>query len=140
VLDEVEYRLIILSPGGDTTNVVERPMPRAPVTDAEWSAETADYARTRAASRACSGELVRAAEKPAARALLMDDRGRFWVERVVPGGTMWDVWEQLNLVGSVAGPRRATDVAADVRGDRLAIAREGQDGSYSVVVFRIVPR
>jgi hypothetical protein len=140
-LDGSAYRLLFIRDGGDTVRAVERAVPRAPISNAEWIDETAEYRdfRRQVPQASCQGEQIRPASKPAADAIALDDRGRVWVERTGTDGVRWEVWEGERLIASVRGPKRDADFPVDIRGDRMAVVRSTDDGGQVVVVYRIVP-
>jgi hypothetical protein len=133
------YRLSWHDGAGTLGRVVERDAPRAPVTDAEYQTETADWRafNDSLGSPPCDGEMVRYKEKPSVRALLPDADGRLWVEQERPDGVWYEVWAGDSLVAQVVAPERSLRVPPVMRGDRLAVAQELPDGGLEVRLFRI---
>ncbi len=135
-----DYRVALIPFSGSSGRALEHAVPRVAVTDAEWATATAEYREFKEKHPVvlCSGELERPAAKPATTALVIDDRGRIWVERTLARGSQWEVWDGDALIGSVPGmPHTGEPGAIDIRGDRMAVARESEDGGTVVVVYRI---
>ena len=139
MLRGADYRFVRLSRSGDSSMVFVRPVDHAPITDSAWAAGTADWTEFQAAGKAssCKGSLDRPAHKPAVRSLVVDDRGRLWVERIVASGFEWDIWDHGRLVGSLTGPARDADVPVEVGDGHLGVARELPDGGQVVVIYRV---
>jgi hypothetical protein len=141
-LSGLDYRIAMVSPGGDTVKVLSRDVPAAPIRDQEWQDSTREYVAFRASHGASS--CSRAMQRPAAKALVeaarFDDRGRLWVERNVADGVRWEVWQQGALVGSAIGGRWNRNLPIDIRTNRIAIARSSDDGGSVVVLYRVSER
>ena len=137
-----DYRIERYGPDNSLASVLERPVVREAVTDADFEAAlaTKEWAsfteRTKGA--ACEGETVRYAEKPAVIALLPDADGRLWVERRMPGRTVYEVWQGDSLLAMVPAPERVADIAPAMLGDRLAVVVETDVGGHEVQLYRVV--
>lgn len=138
-LQGVDYRIATIDSAGDTLSAVHRRVPQAPISDAEWQAASGELSAYGAAnpSARCDGGFMRPAGKAVVRALTLDDRGRLWVERLVPDGAVWEVWEADQLIASVPGIVRDPAVPIDIRGNRLAVFGRGADGVAEVRVYRV---
>lgn len=98
-----EYRLLLLGPGGDTLRVVERDVPRAPLTDAVWDTTAARFdawmadsvfGRPRRQLRCSPPDLTRPPRQAAYHGILVDTRGRLWVERITETGALWEIFDR----------------------------------------------
>jgi hypothetical protein len=102
-----EYRLVELSPGGDTLRVITREYTPLPVTESDMEA-----ARERLADFIRNGGKVDWSKipdtKPAAEDFFLDDEGYVWVETVVAHadqGRIFDVFDpEGRFLGTVTLP------------------------------------
>ncbi len=135
-----DYRVAIVSPAGDTLRVLSHSLPPVPVTDAEWHDSVADYEafRDSVSGESCEGSMVRPATKVPVDGLELDATGRIWVQRIDSAGPVWDIWQGDTLVATARGSTRSRYDPIDIRGDRMAIVRDSDDGGKLVVVYRIV--
>lgn len=139
-VDGLDYRLAVLRAPGDTLKVLERPVARAPIGDAEWKAGLGEYETFLDTNpgAACTGRQVRAKTKPAIRELATDATGRLWVERHMAQGFLWEAWQGDKVVGAFALPDSARNVLTAFSADRAAFARyRDEDGGYEVRLYRI---
>jgi len=113
------------------------------IEDAYWDSVRTEYAawRGKMTGADCDlSDLPRPPRKDVLRAVEFDDRGRLWVEAATASGFRIDVWNAAadSLALSFPAPERDPEVPFVVRGDRLALVTEGDDGQQ-VSVFRIGP-
>lgn len=101
------YRIVELDAAGDTLRVLVRDVPRPALSDEEWQPvrdRFAAWLEDKDPSRCRPEDLPRPIHKPAIRSLLVDTTGRTWVERSLPVGTVWEVFDADGvLVGAVPG-------------------------------------
>lgn len=135
-----DYRIAIMNAAGDTLRVLARDVPRAPVTDADWLAGTAESrgGHDTVNVSGCTGEQVRYAYKPAIQQLAADEDGRLWVQREAVEGTVWEAWRGDTLVGKVAAPPQWGLSRPSFLGDRVAVLQAGPEVGYQVGIYRIV--
>ncbi|HET9134233.1 MAG TPA: hypothetical protein VFN90_08010 [Gemmatimonadales bacterium] len=138
-VDAAAYRLVVISATGDTLRELRRPVERLPLTEGEWREALLPAERWVAAHPAaqCTGRFVREAQKPALRAVTLDDRGRTWVERLTPTGPVWEVWLGDRLLADVPGPARVEGVPVDIRGGWFAAVVADATGRLRVMRWRI---
>jgi hypothetical protein len=94
VASTARYRLAVLSAGGDTVRIIERAHQPSAVTSEEWDAALESFRafRERWPSASCEPRAVSPpAEKAAISDLLVDVRGRIWVEVAARGGNRWEI-------------------------------------------------
>ncbi|MGH7460609.1 MAG: hypothetical protein ACREMA_06225 [Longimicrobiales bacterium] len=118
-----DYRVNFLNPP-DTARIVERDLPRIPVTDDEWSLEEKRFRSwmdSLPPSRSCQPNgLQRPEAKQMLRAVYFDDQNRTWIERRAGNGYAFDVFDQEGrLIAQMDAPWRLPRVPVYVRGDRL---------------------
>jgi hypothetical protein len=77
--NSAEYRLTLLDRTGDSARVVARSHPPVPVTPSDRKRAVARYRKDFEASGSRLDESLVPSEKPAMRALVVDDRGFLWV-------------------------------------------------------------
>ena len=111
------------------------------IPDAYWDSVRTEYGewRGRMAGADCDlSDLPRPARRDVLRAFEFDDLGRLWVEAATPTGYRLDAWNAAagTLTLSFPAPARDPDVPFAVRGDRLAVVSEGDEGQQ-VGVYRI---
>jgi hypothetical protein len=135
-----DYRLAVVNAAGDTVRMLVRDVPRAPVTDEDWMAGTAESrgGHDTLNLSGCTGEQVRYEFKPAITQLATDEDGRLWVRRAAVDGTFWEAWRGDTLLGTVPAPPQWGGSLPSFLGDRLAVLQEGPEGGYQVGVYRIV--
>lgn len=135
-----EYRLIELSPAGDTLRTIRVAYDRLPVTD-----EDREQAIEGLAWFTSQGGHIDPSkipdEKPAANGFSVDEAGRVWISRVseLPNGRVYDVLDaDGRLLGSVTFPV-ALAGAPLIRGDRIYAVTNDELGVPWVVRFRFGP-
>ena len=111
------------------------------IEDAYWDSVRTEYAAWRAkmAGADCDlSDLPRPPRKDVLRAVEFDDQGRLWVEAATATGFRIDVWNAAadSLAVSFPAPERDPEVPFVVRGDRLALVAEGDEGQQ-VRVYRV---
>ncbi len=101
------YRVLTLSPQGDTVRILDRETPPVPLAEADWVSVHARFEQWLADKEGASctpGELDRPARRPAIEALVVDPAGQLWMERAVQGGTVWEGFDASGrLVASFTG-------------------------------------
>jgi hypothetical protein len=139
-VDAAAYRLVAISATGDTLRELRRPVERLPLTEGEWREALLPAEAWVAAhpGAQCTGRFVREAQKPALRAVTLDDRGRTWVERLTAAGPVWEVWLGDRLLAAVPGPARVEGVPVDIRGGWFAAVVADDAGRLRVARWRIV--
>jgi hypothetical protein len=137
-----DYRIVFLTPAGDTVRIVERDVRRRAVTDSAWQAETAAFDAFLAEhpDAACDRRtLPRPDAMTLVRAVFFDDDGRMWVERLSDAGTTLDVFDTGGrLLGLVGVPDRFERVVPHVLGDRLHMVVADSLGVQAVRVYRVI--
>jgi len=121
------YRLVQLSPEGDTLRIVERAYDPVPVTEAEVEEAMSTFTQGPLASS--DGHLDRSRipdDHPAFDTFRTDRRGTLWVRRTL-GGDEW-AWDVFDPEGIYLG-----EVAGDVGFDRLVIHEITDDAVYGVL-------
>lgn len=135
------YRIAFVGKTGDTLSLIEREIPPAAISDAEWELAEADWRQFRREwpTASCDrGEFFRPAAKPPLSFLFYDDAGRLWVEVVTPGGPEYDVFDgKSRLQFTVQGLPSAGGVDPSVAGDRIALVGRDSADVPVVRVFRI---
>ena len=111
------------------------------IEDAYWDSVRTEYTAWRAkmAGADCDlSDLPRPPRKDVLRAVEFDDQGRLWVEAATETGFRIDVWNAAadSLAVSFPAPERDPEVPFVVRGDRLALVAEGDEGQQ-VRVYRV---
>ena len=138
-----EYRLHFIKLP-DTVRIIERDLPRQPVSDDEWSREEA---RFRAWRDSLTGNPVcrpagphRPEAKELLRGVFFDDQSRIWVERQNGAGFTFDVLDaDGTLLAELDAPERSTRVPIYVRGDRLYLVTTDSLDVQFVKAFQILP-
>jgi hypothetical protein len=136
-----DYRVAIKSAKGDTLRILQHDVAPVSIGNREWDSLTAEFREFKSKNplARCTGSMTRPDRKPAATNVVVDDRGRIWVERAIASGSMWEIWEGDRIVGSVrVFPPRPSGVW-DIRGDRIAMTRTDADGGIVVVFYRFTP-
>lgn len=89
-----DYRIAVTR-GTDTVRVIERELPREPVTDEEWRTVTAEFEAYRDERRAtCTPrQPVRPVARPFIEELFVAPDGRIWVEVMRTAGNRWEVFD-----------------------------------------------
>jgi len=139
------YRIVFVSPNGDSLRTISREIAPLAVTDSEWPAGLAEYTEFRAKNPAASCDPAtpgRVRLKPVLRSLVLDDAGDLWVEHRSAEGDMLDVFDRDGkLRGVLAAPPHETEIPIYVRGDRVStITVEETTGAQAVNVYRLVRR
>ena len=156
------WRMLAVSPDGhlvvaytgdyrftwvDTAGMVRRMMAfgadTLKIPDTFWDSVQTEYDawRTQLVGAECDrSNLPRPARQNVLRAFDFDDQGRLWVEAATATGFRIDVWNAAadSLALSFPAPERDPEVPFVVRGDRLALVTEGDEGQQ-VNVYRIGP-
>jgi hypothetical protein len=137
-----EYLLRIGDPRKDSVRVVTYDVPPVAITDAEWAAaqDTLNARRARLGPAECEPKRQeRPKARPAFRSVTLDDAGRFWVERPVPGGYVFDVFTvDGRLVAAVDAPARDSDVPPFIRGNRIYVKSTGPEGTIAVTAWEAI--
>lgn len=135
-----EYRIAIINESGDTLRILTRDVPRAPITEADWLAGTAESraGHNTLTLTGCTGEQERYPFKPAIEQLVTDEDGRLWVKRLAVGGTVWEAWRGDTLLGKVTAPAQWGLSRPSFLGDRMAVLQEGPEGGYQIGIYRIL--
>ncbi len=135
------YRIIQLTPSGDTVRVIARMVPTVPITDAEWEDGTRDFreAKEKDPDMICGvGSLPRAAVKPAVHSIFLADDGTLWVDRWVAEGKVTEVFgADGTLLGAFPTPVRNEEVIPSARGRRLAVAAVDAEGVPVVRLYTL---
>ena len=131
-----EYLLRIADPRSDSVRVITYDIPPVAITDAEWAAaqDTVMTERARLGPSECEPRRQeRPKGRPAFRSVTLDDAGRVWVERPVPGGYVFDLFTvEGRLVATVDAPARDPDVPPYIRGNRIYVTATSPDGTTTV--------
>lgn len=124
---------------GTLVSRLVRPVRRDSVSDAEYADGLADWTafQERTPGAACEGDIVRYREKPAIVALLPDPDGRLWVERRMPGRTVYELWVGDSLQALVPAPERLSTIPPAMLGDRIGVVAESPDGGHEVRLYRV---
>ncbi len=134
-----EYLLRIGDPRSDSVRVISYDVPPVAITDAEWAAaqDTLNAERARLGPAECEPRRQeRPKARPAFRSVTLDDAGRIWVERPVPGGFVFDLFTvQGRLVATVDAPARDPDVPPYLRGNRIYVKSTSTDGTITVTAW-----
>lgn len=135
------YAVAFLDAKGDTTQVIEREAPAAPVTNAEWDSATADFSafRTKHPDAACDRtSFSRPAAHPIISWIFYDDEGRLWVETSSPVGPRYDIFDRTGaLVATVEGLPASGGVDPAIAGNRIALAGTDSAGVPVIRVYRL---
>lgn len=141
VVDGRDYRIVTLTPAGDTVRIVTREVPPVPISDAEWARATVEFTeekRKHADMRCDLPALPRADTKPAVQSFLLADDGSLWVDRWMPEGKLTEVFgPDGSLLGAFPTPPRSDDVIPSARGRRLAVATTDLDGIPLVKLYTL---
>ncbi|HEX7051094.1 MAG TPA: 6-bladed beta-propeller [Longimicrobiales bacterium] len=136
-----DYRIAFTAPTGDTVRIIERDLPRLPVSDAAWQREEAAFREflDQFPDERCEPDGLQRPEAMARlRTITFDDVGRMWVERRGEGGFMLDAFDPAGrLLGEVAVPDRLERVPPFIRGDRLYLVVVDEFEVEYVKVFDI---
>jgi hypothetical protein len=136
-----DYRFIWVDTAGKIRRMMAYGADTLRIPDAYWDSVRAEFDdwRAKMTGAECDGsDLPRPPRKDVLRAAEFDDRGRLWVEAATERGFRLDAWNASvdSLKGSFPAPERDADVPFVVRGDRLALVVEGEEGQ-AVSVYRI---
>lgn len=136
---EGDYRIDRFDAAGTLVSRLVRPVRRDSVSEAEYEDGLAEWSafQTREPGAACEGDIVRYREKPAIVALLPDPDGRLWVERRMPGRTVYELWVGDSLQALVPAPDRLSEIPPAMLGDRIAVVAESADGGHEVRLYRV---
>ena len=138
-----QYRIFFLNAKGDTTLVLERVAPAAPVSDSMWDSVSAEWAKARAkvpAAMCDHNELSGPASVPIISRIFYGDGGRLWVETASPQGARYDIFDPTGrLLATVDGLPHSGEVAPSVAGDRIALVGTGPSGVPVVRVYHLGP-
>jgi hypothetical protein len=133
------YRLHQRNFRGDTLRIVERPVERVIVSEAEKDSLIAEAARydPRSIDRSLLPDT-----KPVFQRLLVDDVGYLWVQRMTAGGETGSVFDIIDPEGRFLGEVRSPAhlewiTAAEVRGDHVTGVTIDNLGVPYVVRLRI---
>jgi len=141
VVDGRDYRIVTLTPAGDTVRIVTREVAPVPISDLEWEAASVEFteAKRKYADMRCDmTSLPRAATKPPVESFFLADDGSLWVDRWVVEGKLTEVYDSDgNLLGAFPTPARSENVIPTARGQRLAVATMDADGIPVVKVYTL---
>ena len=100
------YQVVQTDDAGDTLRVIERAIDPVPLVDTVWddvAAAFATWLTDKDRTQCEPHDLERPATKPPVEGLMVDVVGRLWVERNLVEGTLWEVFQDGALIGSVPG-------------------------------------
>lgn len=141
IINTDRYRLLTLTPSGDTARAIERTTEPTSISDSEWDSAGAELRTFRAedpAARCRGAEFERPAWKPPIRFAFFDDVGRLWVELVTPTGPRFEVFESSGrLLASVVALPTTGGVDPAVRNNRLALVGADSAGAPIVRTYSI---
>lgn len=141
LVDGRTYRIITLTPAGDTMRIVTREVPPVPISDAEWEMATVEFteAKRKHADMRCDlPSLPRADTKPPVQSFFLADDGSLWVDRWMPEGKLTEVFDSDgNLLGAFPTPARNENVIPSARGRRIAVATTDLDGIPLVKLYTL---
>ncbi len=140
-----DYRLAVLNRELDTVRVIERVRPPSPLPDGVWGTYGDEFREwfDGIPSPQCDGrsEPERPASYPAAREVVFDPTGRFWVETYVDDGFAFDVFDlDGRLLATMSAPERDGSVRPFARGDRFYVVTVDGLGVQRLEAFRITRR
>ena len=129
-----QYRIFFLNTKGDTTLVIERVAPAAPLSDSTWASVSSRWAR-------CGRtDVVRPRSVPIISRIFYDEAGRLWVETASPGGARYDIFDPTGrLLATVDGLPHSGEVAPSIAADRIAFVGTGPSGVPAVLVYHLGP-
>ena len=135
-----DYRFTWIDPAGTPRRMMAFGADTLRIPDAFWDSVRTEYAgwRGKMGGAECDrSDLPRPDRKEVFRAFEFDDQGRLWVEAATSSGHRFDVWTSTADARAAAfpAPERDFDVPFVVRGDRLALIREGPEGQQ-VDIYR----
>ncbi|HEX6644093.1 MAG TPA: 6-bladed beta-propeller [Gemmatimonadales bacterium] len=136
-----DYRFTWYDGAGQPQRMMAFGADTIPIPDAYWDSVRTEYRawRDKLVGADCDrSDLPRPPHKDFVRAVTFDDQGRMWVEAVTADGFRLDAWvpEAGRRVAALPAPERNPDVLFAVRGDRLALVADDDEGQR-VVVYRI---
>lgn len=139
---EGEYRLEQYTPEGVKYGEIRRPMPRDPVTDAEYAEGTASWEKFRQehSDAGCEGRIVRYTHKPTVNGLFPAEDGALWVEFLRNDSLFYEIWNGTELTGVLPAPDRDGDLPPAILGDRIAVVVEVPEGGQEVRIYRVRPQ
>lgn len=142
ILLNMEYRIAIVGPTGDTMRVLERDVVRSPISDEDWGRETDKFRAWREGrgDPTCTRD---AFERPPAHPvfewMFLDDERRLWVETYSPNGSVYEVFGvDGSLIAAVTGLPPSRGVDPSVANGRIALYAPDENDIPRVQVFRIV--
>jgi len=137
-----EYRIVFLSPEGDTLRTSVRERPRAVYPDSLWDEGMRPYRELQESFPGirCDPPVPgRPRHRAVLRHLLFDDAGRLWVEVAAESGFVWEVFDaEARLLGAAEAPPRVSGIPPYVRGGHLYQVEADDLGVQYVGVYRIV--
>lgn len=137
------YRIALVAGQGDTVRIVRREVEPPPLSEAAWSETRREYEAWREEWEGadCSGTLQRPERQPAFRNLLVDVAGRLWVERNLPEGTLWEIFDaEGRLVATVPAFRYSDRAAPYLSPGHLAwVAEDVETGIPRVHLAALLP-
>ena len=137
-----DYRVAFLNPEGDTIRVIEREHDAVPLGDAEWEAGLEPFRSfvEEWPTASCQPRSPSKPErKPAISNLLVDLRGRVWVETSTERGDRWEIFAgDGSLIGSLPSFPGSASTPPYLSSHRIVYVIEDSVGVQRVQVLEIV--
>lgn len=136
------YRIALTDAYDDTVRVIERPLPREPISDTEWAEGNSGYRALRDTFPLMSCDPLRPPRpdaKPFIEQIDIASDGKLWVDVIREAGNRWEVFDaEGRLVASVPVPaERQYLLPPAINADHILTVRRGDLDLEYVDVWRI---